>query len=202
MNDPYVYPGTTILKNNADLRTQEELDRYERMMTFARLAEPLPDIPITYEGYKALHHHIFQDVFDWAGHSRTVALAKGNTFFGPPRYVDSEMTKRFQSINEQHNLQGLTPEGFASSAALHLNEINAIHPFREGNGRTQRLFLEALAAQAAHPIRAKDLHPESWHAASIQGFDGHHQLLSSLLLSAIHEYARTHEGPHDQERER
>ncbi|MDR4515739.1 Fic family protein [Nitrosomonas sp.] len=202
MSDPYVYPGTNILINKAGLHTQEAFDPFERVMTFARLAEPLPDIPMTYEGYKALHHHIFQDVFPWAGQSRTVALSKGETFFGPPRYVDSEMTKRFHLLEHERHLQHLLPEDFAARAAEHLNEINAIHPFREGNGRTQRLFLEVLAAQAGHAIRGKDIHPEPWNDASIQGFQGNHRPLSALILSGILEQTRSHAQDHGHEQER
>lgn len=199
MSDPYAYPGTDILINKPDIRNKEELDRFERMMTRARLAEPLPDIPMTYEGYKALHQHIFQDVFDWAGQSRTVAIAKGETFFGPAIYVDQEMARRFQELADENHLRGLTPDMFAGRAAEHLNEINAIHPFREGNGRTQRLFLEALASQAGHPIRAKDIHPKPWHAASIAGFAGNNQPMEALIQDAIqsHAHRQGQDAEHD-----
>ena len=185
MSDPYVYPDTDILINKAGIRNQEKLDRFERMMTRARLAEPLPEVPITYDGYKTLHHHIFQDVFEWAGKSRTVSLAKGKTYFGPPIYVDSEMTKRFQLLADEQHLQSLPPEVFASRAAEHLNEIDAIHPFREGNGRTQRLFLEVLINQAGHQIRSRDIHPSPWNEASVRGFDGDNFPLAELILTAI-----------------
>jgi len=201
MSDPYVYPGTDILINKPSLRNKDELDRFERMMTRARLAELLPEIPITYEGYKALHHHIFQDVFDWAGQSRTVPLAKGKTFFGPPLYVDQEMTRRFQLMADENHLRGLHPEVFATRAAEHLNEINAIHPFREGNGRTQRLFLEVLAAQAGHAMNLKSILPKPWHDASVKGFDSNHQPMATLIHAAIQDRSRTQGQGREQESE-
>ncbi|GJL80346.1 MAG: putative adenosine monophosphate-protein transferase y4lH [Nitrospinaceae bacterium] len=200
MSDPYVYPGTDILINKPGIRNKEELDRFERMMTRARLAEPLPEVPMSYIGYKTLHHHIFQDVFDWAGKSRTVSLAKGNTFFGPPIYVDSEMTKRFRLLTDENHLKGLRLEAFASRAAEHLNEINAIHPFREGNGRTQRLFLEVLANQAGYQVRSKDIHPGPWNEASIKGFDGDHRPLAVIIRAAI--FTHSHSRLTDREQEK
>ena len=95
------------------------------------------------------------------------------------------MTKRFQLIGEENQLRDLSPEVFATRAADHLIEINAIHPFREGNGRTQRLFLEVLASQAGHTIRSKDIYPKPWHAASIEGFAGNNQPMTALIQAAI-----------------
>lgn len=202
MSDPYVYPGTTILINKANLRSQDELDRFERLMTRARLAEPLPKIPMTYEGYKTLHRHIFQDVFEWAGQSRTVAMSKGQTFFGPPDYVDAEMSRRFDVLAKENHLHGLTKQDFARRAAEHLNEINAIHPFREGNGRTQRLFLKTLATQAGHDLHVERLHPTPWNEASIKGFAGNHEPMQQVISSALASRVQTRTQDRGRGRER
>ncbi len=186
MSDPYVYPGTTILKNKADLRTQDELDRFERLMTRTQMGQKfLPAVEMTYEGYKALHHHLFQDVYDWAGQSRTVHLAKGQDYFGPPDYVDREMARRFDLLAKEHHLQGLSQKHFAKRAAEHLNEINAIHPFREGNGRTQRLFLKVLAKQAGHDVHLDRITPKKWNDASIKGFAGNYEPMEQVIQAAM-----------------
>lgn len=185
MTDPYLYPGINILRNKEGIRNKAELERFERLMTAERLSQPLPKVAISYDGYKSLHHHIFQDVYEWAGQSRTVDLAKGGTYFGPPRYVDQQMEERFALINQERDLRSLDADRFADRAALHLSEINAIHPFREGNGRTQRLFLEALAARAGHEIAIDRISPKQWLDASIAGFEGDYDVMRRLIHGAI-----------------
>ena len=189
MNDPYVYPGTAVLINKLNLRDGDLLAEYERRLTAQRLREPPPQTAISYEGYKTLHHHIFQDLYDWAGQSRTVSLAKGETFFGPARFVDREMEKCFQRLNAENNLQGLNRVQFAERAAEHLCEINAIHPFREGNGRSQRLFLKTLAQQAGHKIKIENLKRDSWNQASIAGFKGDYRLMTRVIADILPEHS-------------
>lgn len=185
MTDPYVYPGTSVLVNRKNIRDGAELERYERLMSRGRAAEPLTDIPISYEGYRSIHKHIFQDVYEWAGKSRTVSLAKGTTFFGPPDHVDTEMKKRFELIQKENRLRGLRRAEFAKRAAEHLSEINAVHPFREGNGRAQRQFLKILAQQAGHKLDLQRIKPEVWHQASVEGFQGKYAGMEKVIHGAI-----------------
>ncbi|MGE0269582.1 MAG: Fic/DOC family protein [Candidatus Omnitrophota bacterium] len=202
MSDPYVYPGTDVLINKRNIRDADKLERFERLMSMKRLQEPLPDFPMTYEGYKALHKHIFQDVYHWAGQSRTVSMGKGGTFFGPPDHVDTEMKKRFALIAKENNLKNLSAHAFAKRAAEHLSEINAIHPFREGNGRAQRLFLKALARQAGHKISLQRIQPGQWHQASVEGFKGNHNLMQHVIRDAIADRPRLRTRTRDEGRGR
>lgn len=199
MTDPYVYPDTNTLINKRNIHDFDKLQKFERLFTTKRMREPLPEIPLTYEGYKAIHHHIFQDVYEWAGQSRTVSLAKGETFFGPPDHVDSQMQKRFELLKKEKNLKGLSPEKFAATAAAHMNEINAIHPFREGNGRTQRLFLKELARQSGHHLSLQRIKPEPWHKASVRGFAGNNGPMQDLIKEAITGRDRTHSDAREQQ---
>ena len=64
MTDPYIYPDTDVLINRLDIRDYHLLEKYERQITTQRIDELLPQIPMAYKGYKALHHHIFQDLYD------------------------------------------------------------------------------------------------------------------------------------------
>jgi fido (protein-threonine AMPylation protein) len=91
--DPYCYPGTTVLKNRLGLRRQEELDAFEAMITAQRGEEPLPRGRLGYAHYRAIHRHLFQDVFDWAGKIRTVRIAKGASMFCYPEHIDAEMRR-------------------------------------------------------------------------------------------------------------
>lgn len=170
MSDPYVYPGTNVLINKAGIRNPAKLEQFERLVTAQRMLQPLPRTPLTYNGYKAIHHHLFQDVYDWAGQSRTVDIEKGGSYFGHAQYIDAEMTKRFALIKAENRLLLRRREYFVERAAEHVGELNAIHPFREGNGRTLRLFLKEWARQAGHRLSIEKIDREAWNRASIASF--------------------------------
>ena len=67
IDDPYCYPGTTVLKKKLGLRKQDDLDKFEAEISLQRSAEPLPAGKLTYPHYCAIHRHLFQDVYTWAG---------------------------------------------------------------------------------------------------------------------------------------
>ena len=94
--------------------------------------------PATADGYRALHRHLFQDLYDWAGQDRTVNIAKGGSSFAHVPYIARELDKRFADTRAGDALKGLARDEFFDRLGNHINEINAIHPFREGNGRTMR----------------------------------------------------------------
>jgi cell filamentation protein len=185
MSDPYVYPGTEVLRNKEGIRDAGELAQFERLMTAQRLREGLPKVSFTPEGYRKLHHHIFQDVYDWAGELRTVDIAKGG-YFCRPAYIDRELTGRFDQIRAEHGLQGGTADQFAIRAAHHLCEVNAIHAFREGNGRAQRALLVTLGEHAGHPLSLQRIDSEAWNRASRESFrTGDDRLMREVVAGAL-----------------
>ncbi|WP_309500932.1 hypothetical protein [Bradyrhizobium arachidis] len=88
VEDPYCYPGTTVLKNKLNLRKQTELDAFEAEITAQRAEEPLPSGRLGYAHYKAIHKHLFQDVFAWAGKIRKVWISKGGSMFCYPESIE------------------------------------------------------------------------------------------------------------------
>jgi cell filamentation protein len=152
VSDAYCYPGTTVLENCAGLRSQEDLDFFEEEATAQRFAEPLPVGEFDLRHLCAIHRHLFQDVYAWAGSLRTVRISKGASAFCYPENLDRELGRLFADLSKQKNLSELNADAFAEKAAHLLAELNAIHPFREGNGRTQLSFLAALADQAGHRL--------------------------------------------------
>ncbi len=96
--DPYCYPGTSVLKNLLGLREQAQLDAFEALITAQRAEEPLPRGRLGYAHYRAIHRHLFQDVFAWAGRLRNVRIAKGGSMFCYPEHIDSEMRKLFDGL--------------------------------------------------------------------------------------------------------
>jgi cell filamentation protein len=185
VEDPYCYPGTTVLKNKLKLKTQKELDEFEAEITAQRAEEPLPTGKLTYSHYRAIHKHLFQDVYDWAGKIRTVRISKGGSMFCYPESIDREMSKLFSTLAGQQRLKGTTPDKFATKAAHFLAELNAIHPFREGNGRTQLTFLTLLAETAGHPLAMQRLDPEKVMQAMIDSFGGDEKPLAALIRDLV-----------------
>jgi cell filamentation protein len=186
MGDPHVYPGTRVLRNLENIRDAGELARFERLMTAQRLREGLPPAELSSARYRALHRHIFQDVYDWAGQDRTVEIAKCDSLFCLPRFIAAELDKRFAAIKAVRYLRGLTAAQFSEQAAEHISELNAIHPFREGNGRTVRAFLVVLAEQAGHRVEPQRIAPAAWLDASRESFrTGDCKLMCAVIAGAI-----------------
>lgn len=189
-DDPYCYPGTSVLKNRRDIRTQADLDRFEAMIVAQRADEPLPAGQLDYDHYRAIHHQLFQDVFDWAGEIRTVRLRKGASTFCYPENIDAQMRKLFQQLAAENCLRGLDAKSFAVKTAHMLAELNAIHPFREGNGRTQNVFLAVLCERAGHSLDFARLNPPDMLQAMIASFGGDEQPLAQLLLKLMQDRQR------------
>jgi cell filamentation protein len=166
---PYCYPGTDVLRNKEGIRDKDELEQFERGHSAARL-ETLPrTLSISVRSYRAIHRYMLQDVYDWAGEYRTVDTGRTGPFCRA-QFIAPEMEKRFEAILAEKNLRGLTAQKFAERAAEHVCELNAIHPFLDGNGRTLRACLEILAAQAKHPIDLGRIDPELWNRASAESY--------------------------------
>ena len=183
--DPYCYPGSGVLINRLGLRDQGELDAFEALITAQRGEEPLPRGRLGYAHYRAIHRHLFQDVFDWAGKIRRVRIAKGDSMFCYPEHIDGEMRKLFAQLSAARFLRGLSPEEFARRSAHVLAELNAIHPFREGNGRTQLTYLALLAARAGRPLSLERMNPKAMLAAMVASFTGDEAPLASLILELM-----------------
>jgi cell filamentation protein len=136
---------------------------------------------------RAIHHAIFQDVFPWAGDFREVMTSRSGSFgFPPPQFILPSLETLFQALKAEHHLKALAPDTFALRAAQYLGEINAIHPFREGNGRTQREFLRTLALQAGHRLTWAGLTPEENNEASRISFaTGDNTLFAALIRKRL-----------------
>jgi cell filamentation protein len=153
-DDPYTDPVTGVLHNKLGLGTATELEAAERDITHAALillsespVRPRYDLPHLCD----IHGRIFADIYDWAGEIRTVSIAKGSLFC-LPQYIDGSAMEVFRALRSENLLRGLGQEAFVARLAYYLGEVNAIHPFREGNGRTQRAFFQQLAQDAGYAL--------------------------------------------------
>jgi len=183
--DPYCYPEQTVLKNLLDIHDQATLDRYEAEITAARAEEPFPAGELSAAHYCAFHRHLFQDVYSWAGEYRTVRIAKAGNPFCYPEHIPAQMNNLFSELRQQQFLRALSATHFAVAGAHFLAELNAIHPFREGNGRTQLAFFAYLAELAGHPLHLQRLEPEAMMTAMIASFSGDEVSLRDVIRDLI-----------------
>ena len=171
--DPYAYPDSGVLRNLPDIRDRADLEVFEADTTIQRMAE-LHASPVggrfDCAHLKEIHLRIFQDIYAWAGQFRTVDLSKDGHLFARPPYLEPALQKLFQQLAEQDHLRSIPAAEFAGRAGFYLTEINAVHPFREGNGRAQREFLRELALQAGFTVDWRRVTQEEMIAASRAGF--------------------------------
>lgn len=184
----YCYPDADVLKNRMGVRDSERLSRLERRLTMLRLLE-LIDKPIRgkfdLKHLQAIHKYIFQDVYEWAGEIRKVDIAKGNMFCNV-RFLSSQAAEIFGKLKEEDYLQGLEKEDFIRQMAYYFSEINALHPFREGNGRSQREFIRCLALHnGCYVVNFANASKEEMMKASEESFLCNHRAMEQLFKKCI-----------------
>jgi cell filamentation protein len=136
-DDPYVYPGTAVLRNKLGLKDPARLDQIERLIVTQRITEGAPRGDFDLNHLRAIHRHLFQDLYDWAGEIRTVEITKSGQLFQLRRFIEVGWADIHKRLSAADFLTHLEPTAFAAAAGKILGDINYVHPFREGNGRTQ-----------------------------------------------------------------
>jgi len=184
-DDPYVYPGSQVLRNLPGITDQVALDRYERLAVTARIEQGVPTGCFNLEHLQAIHRHLFQDVYPWAGEIRTNSLSKGPSAFLPARFIETGMTEVHARLTSSNFLRGRDRRSFVQQASVILGDVNHVHPFREGNGRTQMQYLQQLAQQAGHPLDVRRIEPERWLDASIQANCGDYTGMAGVLHKSL-----------------
>lgn len=184
----YLYPGTEVFKNKLEIRDPKLLEQAELFFNMERMRQPIPKAAqeLSYKGFLALHHHLFQDIYTWAGKQRDYTTGRGSAPFAPPENIKVWMEEQLEKLKKENYLRGLSKEKFAEKIAPIVNEINAAHPFIEGNGRTQRMWLRIVADQAGHCLNFKMDDRERWYEASRIGFDPvNHKPMTELIKECL-----------------
>ena len=146
--DPYLIPGSTCLANCLGITDTQTLTKAESEIASVAMAglianpvEPTFDL----HHLQQIHYRLFSDIYGWAGELRCTEISKGGQLFLPHKLCAKETTAIFSMLHHDQLLQGLDSAAFAERSAFFLGNINKVHPFREGNGRTQRILLDQLA---------------------------------------------------------
>lgn len=172
--DKYVYINSEVLKNKFGITDEKELARKERTKSSIRLLEILDGeakIKHTFdlEHLQKIHKYLFQDIYTWAGKIRDVDIVKGNTLFCKAINIDNFSKEIFSKLQRENFFKGTTKkEELVEKLATLFLDINALHPFREGNGRTQREFVRELAEERGYDLDFKNISKEEMIELSIR----------------------------------
>ncbi|GHA34383.1 putative adenosine monophosphate-protein transferase Fic [Photobacterium aphoticum] len=171
--DPDCYPDSDVLINLLSIKDNVLLEAAERDFTRVRAEHFMPQFDqFTLTYLQQIHHTLFQDLYAWAGKLRHVDITKGETRFCHWVNIEKEGNKLLAALADEHHLQGLPLERFIERIAHYYCELNVIHPFREGNGRVQRIFFEILAINAGYEICWEGIQLQEWVAANQAGYFG------------------------------
>lgn len=167
----YCYPESNVLINKLNIQDADALHTAEREITSLRLAaakmQPIKG-KFDMKHLQKIHRYVFGDVYEWAGKLRHVDIAKGNQFCLAMN-LDTYGSNLFKKLEQEHYLINST-ENIPHRLAYYLSEINVLHPFREGNGRAQRLFIEYLASVAGYRVDFSQVNAEEMIVASADSF--------------------------------
>ena len=166
-DDVYCWPGTTVLKNRLGIMDAATLEQAEA--EFAAVA--VQTIEITAPPFDAaylqhLHRQLFADVYDWAGLFRTVDISKAGTRFCTATRIAPELAKALDLL-DRPEVARLSRSRLVAHVAECYGEVNMVHPFREGNGRAQRLFFEHWLLAHGIGVSWERVHHDEWVAACI-----------------------------------
>lgn len=184
--DPYYWQDIKVLKNRLQIREAQRLQQAELEFSALRaatieLGSPNFGLPFL----RALHRTLFQDVYDWAGELRQIDIYLDNTPFCHFEYLEKQGNALMAALEAENNLLDLDFEPFIARLAHYYCEINMLHPFREGNGRAQRLFFEQLALHAGYLIDWRPVQREEWLEANRAGVSGDLQGLTDIFRKVV-----------------
>lgn len=182
------YEGTTCLINKFNIRNEKQLTIIESQLTLAKISL-LNQNPINgnfdFNHYKSIHKFIFEDLYDWAGEIRTIDIAKKGTLFVKACDIEEISSACFERLKNKNYFKNLNIECFVNEITDFYCVTNHLHPFREGNGRTQRTFLIQLAHNAGYEIDFSEIDADDLLIATIQSANGVNAYLKNILTKII-----------------
>jgi fido (protein-threonine AMPylation protein) len=190
-HDPYTDPASGILKNRLGITDTLTLEATEAALVAVRSYELL-ERPLLgrfdLAHLQAIHRYLFGDVYEWAGQLRTIDISRDGSAFAHHSYIVSAAETVFRELEREKHLTGLDAAAFSDRAGHYLGEVNALHPFREGNGRAQREFFSRLAAVSGYYIAWENVERSQMLDGSIESFRGNPAKLQALISANLHDF--------------
>lgn len=170
-NSVYCYNGTNTLVNKLNIKDADALDNYETSMVSLKLMA-LDKKGITgnfdIKHFVSIHKFLFEEIYPFAGLFRTENIAKDYFQFAEWAYIESELNRLLAELQKENYLANLSKEDFTKRLAYYWSELNVLHPFREGNGRTTREFLRQLSLKNNYVLNFKNVDAKDFLNASIK----------------------------------
>lgn len=190
--DPYLYPELNVMRNRLGIRQAERLAQAAYEFTALRAATlSLGPLLRGLPHLCAIHQHLYQDIFDWAGDIREMDIYQGDTRFCHFAYIEKEGNALMQDLEEEGYLVGLEKADFINRLSHYYCEINVLHPFRIGNGIVQRIFFEQLAIHAGYQLDWRGIDPGAWAQANQSGAMGDLSALNTIFSKVVSEARET-----------
>lgn len=170
-NSIYCYPGTSILKNKLDIHDSNKLLEKEKQIVLVKsyiLRQNKIQYTFDKKHFLYLHEFLFGDIYPFAGKFRTENIYKGSFTFASWEYIESELDRLLKELSLENYLVNLNKENLSKRLAYYLSELNVLHPFREGNGRTIREFIREIAFQAGYTLDLQSTTPEEMFNACVK----------------------------------
>lgn len=187
--DKDCYPDTTVLINKLGITDEAVLKDNESFITSTIAAElicqPLKR-EFDFDDYKAIHYELFSELYEWAGMVRTINLSKTTTVFAAPEQIEKLGTMIFDRLKKMNYFNGLSKSEYVMEIADLYSTLNMLHPFREGNGRAQRIFFMQLIQNNGYNIDYSELNSNFLMISSIQAASGVMDNLISFFDDNIH----------------
>ncbi|KAF3981769.1 MAG: cell filamentation protein Fic [Methylococcales symbiont of Hymedesmia sp. n. MRB-2018] len=182
----YCYEGTDILKNKFDIRDDTILKEAEREITTVAMSQiRFSQPPYNFNSLKKIHKTLFIHLYEWAGAIRRVDISKDSTRFCLTNRIEPEANKIFKDLQEDNYFNNLSRDEFIGKMAKLYSDLNMIHPFREGNGRTQRFLFENIALNLSYIIDWGLASKSEWIDANISGVNCDYIPLQNIFKKAI-----------------
>lgn len=182
------YEGTVCLINKFDIKDDAKLKALEGKVTFAKVSK-LEKTPLkngfNEDDYRAIHKEIFEPLFDWAGEYRTINLSKKGTLFADYKTISELLRKCLKRMRDMDYFRGLDFNAFVDEIVDIYCSTNFIHPFREGNGRTQRVFITQLIRYNGYEIKFADIDSDYLMLATIKSAQGVTDYLKNIFREHI-----------------
>ena len=182
------YEGTTCLINKFGIKDDSKLSLVEGQITFAKGSE-LECNPINgnfdFEHYKAIHKYLFEDIYEWAGKIRNVDMTKKGTSFAKANEIEKLAKACFKRLKNENYFIGQPFDVYINNIVDFYCVTNMLHPFREGNGRTQRIFISQLIRLGGYEIDFSKINTDDLMSATIQAANGIDIYLNSIFADAI-----------------
>jgi len=185
-DDPYCYPSSNVLQNLLNIENNKELADAEAELTELAVDEiEFEAPPYDLDYFKSIHQQVFKDVYEWAGETRRIDMSKGSTRFCTCKRIEPEANTLFRQLADENNYEGYERKPLVKAIAEFYIEMNMVHPFREGNGRAQRILFEHIIINAGFEFDLDGITQQEWIAANIAGVDCNYEPMAALFDRCI-----------------